>query len=493
MKRFSGLLLAALLGGLLSVFIFQRFFSSADGGKVPVSSGGFLEAPPATMARYMTKLPTTLPDFTIIAEMSVNAVVHIRTEYERKSSVYDDFFGMPDQFREFFFGPRQRSPQRPVVASGSGVIISTDGYIVTNNHVVAEADLIEVTLNDNRIYEAVIIGRDPTTDLALIKIEEKNLPFLVFGDSDEVRIGEWVLAVGNPFNLTSTVTAGIVSAKGRNINILGGGTAIESFIQTDAAVNRGNSGGALVNSQGDLIGINAAIASNTGSFTGYSFAIPSNIAKKVMHDLKEHGEVQRGLLGVMIREINSREAQEKGIDQHRGAYVSEVSEDGAAASSGIKEGDLITALDEQPIRNPSELLEVLGRKRPGDEVEVTFYRNNKKQTTRAVLRNIYGETALVKREEVITLDNLGARFEAVPQAELTRLGIDGGVRVTGVTRGKLFAESGIRDGFIITNVDKDPVSSPQELTRKLRSKEGGVLFEGVYPNGRRGYYGVGIK
>jgi serine protease Do len=250
MKKFFTLLIAAMLGGLISLSVYQVFFSPGGDRSIPASSSRFSEQPPATLARYMTKLPTTLPDFTLVAEMTVNAVVHIRTEYERKSSVYDDFFGMPDPFREFFFGPQQRPQQRAIVASGSGVIISDDGYIVTNNHVVAEADLIEVTLNDNRIYEATIIGRDPTTDLALIKIEEAGLPFLSFGDSDEVRIGEWVLAVGNPFNLTSTVTAGIVSAKGRNINILGGGTAIEAFIQTDAAVNRGNSGGALVNTQG---------------------------------------------------------------------------------------------------------------------------------------------------------------------------------------------------------------------------------------------------
>ena len=494
MRKFIPLLFAAILGSLISLFAFQRFIVPGQTEPVQVSTEriGFLEQPPATLARYMTKLPTTLPDFTLVAEMTVNAVVHIRTEYERKSSVYDDFFGAPDPFRDFFFGPRQRQPQRSIVASGSGVIISDDGYIVTNNHVVAEADLIEVTLNDNRIYEAVIIGRDPTTDLALIKIEEQGLPSLSFGDSDEVRIGEWVLAVGNPFNLTSTVTAGIVSAKGRNINILGGGTAIESFIQTDAAVNRGNSGGALVNTQGELIGINAAIASTTGSFTGYSFAIPANIAKKVMTDLKEHGEVQRGLLGITINELNSREAMERGLGIHRGAYVADVSEDGAAAAAGIQQGDLITAINGQSIRNPSELLEVLGRKRPGDDVEVGYYRDGETKTTRATLQNIYGEASLVKRQEVTVIDNLGARFEAIADAERERLGIDGGVRVTGVTRGKLFANAGIRDGFIITKIDNEPVASPQELTRKLRNKQGGVLFEGVYPNGRRGFYGIGV-
>ncbi len=460
MKKFLSLFFAALLGGFLSLFAYQHFFSSENTESQSTSGSRFLDEPPATLARYMTKLPTTLPDFTLVAEMTVNAVVHIRTEYERKSSVYDDFFG-GDSFRDFFFGPRQQPQQRSIVATGSGVIISDDGYIVTNNHVVAEADLIEVTLNDNRIYEAVIIGRDPTTDLALIKIEEAGLPYLTFGDSDEVRVGEWVLAVGNPFNLTSTVTAGIVSAKGRNINILGGDTAIESFIQTDAAVNRGNSGGALVNTQGDLIGINAAIASSTGSFAGYSFAIPSSIAKKVMDDLLEHGEVQRGLLGIYIGEITSRDAKERGMLRHRGAFVSEVDPNGAGAKAGLRQGDLIISVDGLPIRSPSELLEILGRRRPGDEVTITYVRDEKEMVAKAILQNVYGETSLVSREDVTIFDNLGARFESISDAEKQRLGIDGGVRVAGVTRGKLFANAGIRDGFIITHIDNQPVLSPE--------------------------------
>lgn len=492
MKKFFGLFFAALLGGMVSLLVFQQFFSNEENTGMSTSSGQFMAEPPATLARYMTKLPTTLPDFTLVAEMTVNAVVHIRTEYEQKSSVYDDYFG-DDMFRDFFFGPRQQPQQRSITATGSGVFISDDGYIVTNNHVVAEADLIEVILNDNRIYEAVIIGRDPTTDLALLKIEENNLPYLSFGDSDDVRIGEWVLAVGNPFNLTSTVTAGIVSAKGRNLNILGGGTALESFIQTDAAVNRGNSGGALVNTQGDLIGINAAIASSTGSYAGYSFAIPANLAKKVMADLMEFGEVQRGLLGVYIGEITSREAEELGMERHRGAYVSGVDENGAGAEAGLRQGDLILGVDGTPIVSPPELLEILGSKRPGDEVTIQYFRDGKEMETQAVLRNIYGEAALISREDVSSLDNLGASFESVSESEIERLGIEGGVRVTNVTRGKLFANAGIRDGFIITHIDNEPISSTGDLNRSLRNKTGGVLFEGVYPNGRRGYYGVGIK
>jgi serine protease Do len=496
MKRFISLLVAALLGGLVSVFVFQHFFAenTVTNNKPGVQLEG-LHHTPASLARYMTKLPTTLPDFTLVAEMTVNAVVHIRTEYERPSSVYEDFFGPGDPFRDFFFGPRQRQPQqrRPVVASGSGVIVSADGYILTNNHVVTEADLIEVTLNDNRIYTATIVGTDPTTDLALIKIEEEGLPFALFGDSDAVRVGEWVLAVGNPFNLTSTVTAGIVSAKGRNINILGGGTAIESFIQTDAAVNRGNSGGALVNTQGELIGINAAIASTTGSFAGYSFAIPSNIARKVMDDLMEHGEVQRGLLGVSITELNSRMANELGLSIHRGAYVAEVNKNSAGEEAGLKEGDVIIGIDNQQIRNPSELLETLGRRRPGDKVKILYSRDGKEKETEAVLRNVYGEVALVRRGDVKVQEFLGAGFEPVTRDELQRLNIRNGVRVSTVKRDEAMGRAGIRDGFVITHIDRQPVSSPQELIATLKNKSGGILVEGVYPDGRRAYYGLGLK
>jgi serine protease Do len=496
MNRFISLLVAALLGGLVSVFVFQHFFAenTVTNNKPGVQLEG-LHHTPASLARYMTKLPTTLPDFTLVAEMTVNAVVHIRTEYERPSSVYEDFFGPGDPFRDFFFGPRQRQPQqrRPVVASGSGVIVSADGYILTNNHVVTEADLIEVTLNDNRIYTATIVGTDPTTDLALIKIEEEGLPFALFGDSDAVRVGEWVLAVGNPFNLTSTVTAGIVSAKGRNINILGGGTAIESFIQTDAAVNRGNSGGALVNTQGELIGINAAIASTTGSFAGYSFAIPSNIARKVMDDLMEHGEVQRGLLGVSITELNSRMANELGLSIHRGAYVAEVNKNSAGEEAGLKEGDVIIGIDNQQIRNPSELLETLGRRRPGDKVKILYSRDGKEKETEAVLRNVYGEVALVRRGDVKVQEFLGAGFEPVTRDELQRLNIRNGVRVSTVKRDEAMGRAGIRDGFVITHIDRQPVSSPQELIATLKNKSGGILVEGVYPDGRRAYYGLGLK
>jgi len=493
MKRFWSLFFAAILGSIITLGLNHYFFSKPNQSSKTLIQSGELTAPPATLARYMTQLPTTLPDFTLVAEMTVNSVVHIRTSYERKSSVYDDYFGLPDPFREFFFGPRRREPSQAIVATGSGVIISQDGYIITNNHVVAEANTVEVTLNDNRVFEARIIGTDPTTDLALIKIEQEGLPFLPFGDSDDARVGEWVLAVGNPFNLTSTVTAGIISAKGRNINILGGDTAIESFIQTDAAVNRGNSGGALVNTHGELIGINAAIASQTGSFTGYSFAIPSNIAKKVLTDLLEYGQVQRGMLGVQIVEINSRQAEELGLGVFRGAYVTRVESGSAGENAGLKEGDLIVGVDNTAIRNPSELVETVGRKRPGDEVLVKYIRDGRERETRARLRNVYGEYSVVTADQNANTERLGASFEAVPAGELSQLNISQGVRVVNVTRNGLFGSAGIRNGFIITQVDRQPVGNPQELARVLSGKSGGILVEGIYPNGQRAYYGMGIK
>ncbi len=494
MKRFTQLFLAAVFGGLFTVGLSQYFFpQSQEEFSLPTlqvqGQDRSLQNPPAALANYMTKLPTSLPDFTLVSEMSVNAVVHIRTKYEVQMGGRDRF--LDDPIREFFFGPRRGEPQpRQREASGSGVIINPDGIIITNNHVVEGADVVEVTLNDNRQYEARIIGTDPTTDLAVIKIEEENLPHLSFGNSDEVRVGEWVLAIGNPFNLTSTVTAGIVSAKGRNINILGD-MAIESFIQTDAAVNRGNSGGALVNTHGELIGINAAIASTTGTFAGYSFAIPSNIAQKVMEDLLEFGQVQRGLLGVTIRDLNSSLAGEMDIGINQGVFVVGVEDGSAAKEAGLKQGDVIIGIDGQAVRTTSELIENVGRKRPGDEVLVRYYREGKERETTAVLRNIHGEFAFITQHEKSILDKLGARFQVVPENRMQELNLSHGVQVTGLQQGKL-RSAGIRDGFIITHVDREKIGSPEDLTRILKDKSGGVLIEGVYPNGTRAYYGIGM-
>ncbi len=494
MKKILGLFFVAMLGGLVSLGIHTYFFAVLDEPVVSHTIPPRTEQVPGYFMSQKSSAIAGLPDFTVIAEHTVNAVVHIRAEFEQRSGPQDDFFGQGDIF-DFFFGPRNRRPapeRRPVVGAGSGVIISADGYILTNNHVIDNASLIEVTMNDSRVYEAYLVGNDPTTDLALLKIEEEGLPSLVFGDSDELLVGEWVLAIGNPFNLASTVTAGIVSAKGRNINILTDEMAIESFIQTDAAVNRGNSGGALVNTQGELIGINTAIASTTGNFTGYSFAIPSNIALKVMEDLLEYGEVQRAKLGVVISPMSSRRADEMGIGVIQGAYIEDVEKDSSADQAGIREGDVIIGIDGNKVRNPSELIEAVGRKRPGDQVVVKYYRNGRERETIATLKNIFGEVAVVTPESRGVNELLGARFEALTEDELEALNIEHGVRVESLSRGAL-SSAGVRRGFVITHIDNKAVSTAHDITGVLKGRSGGVLIEGVYPGGRRAYYGLGIN
>ncbi|HRS53959.1 MAG TPA: trypsin-like peptidase domain-containing protein, partial [Bacteroidales bacterium] len=382
-------------------------------------------------------------DFTLAAAYTLHSVVHIRTEYEQKSSLYDLFFGFDNFKNPFNWGfPYNQGPQK-YIATGSGVIISSDGYIVTNNHVVQDADVITVTLNDKHSYTAKIIGTDPASDIALIKIDASNLPFIRYGNSDSVRVGEWVLAVGNPFNLTSTVTAGIVSAKARNINVFGGGTDIKSFIQTDAAVNPGNSGGALVNTKGELIGINTAIASNTGSYTGYSFAIPVNVVRKVIDDLLLYGVVQKAYLGVTINEIDSKFAEEKGIEDISGVYVNGVEPNGAADIAGIKEGDIILSIEKIPVNSLPELLEVINQHRPGETIAVDIRRGNKIKTISVILKNKNGTTEVVTKKEANTLKLLGATFEEAPENELKRLGLQYGVKVTSIEGGK-FRAAGIK-------------------------------------------------
>lgn len=333
-------------------------------------------------------------DLTSAAEQSVHAVVHIKTTFLYRTSGWDDFFS-GSFWEDFFnFSSPFGTHEQQVMGAGSGVIISADGYIVTNNHVVENAQDITVTLNDKREFPATIVGTDPQTDLALIKIECDGLPTLTFGNSDQVRIGEWVLAVGNPFNLTSTVTAGIVSAKARNLDILGENTSIESFIQTDAAVNQGNSGGALVNASGELIGINSAIASHTGYYTGYSFAIPSNIARKVVEDLKEYGMVQRAVLAVTIQEVDNNVAQELNLSQVKGVCITSVADDGAAYRAGLQQYDVITSINGAEVNSVSELREVMAQYSPGDRVEVAYLRNGSSHKTLLTLLNSEGTTQL---------------------------------------------------------------------------------------------------
>jgi Do/DeqQ family serine protease len=428
-------------------------------------------------------------DFTFAAEKTVNSVVHIKTEYNQTYS--------NDPYLDFFWGPRGSRGSRPMVATGSGVVISKDGYIVTNNHVIEDADKVEVSMNDERTFTAKVIGTDPSTDLALIKIEaDEDLSFTTFANSDNVKIGEWVLAVGNPFNLTSTVTAGIVSAKARNINLLRGNSReevfpLESFIQTDAAVNPGNSGGALVNPNGELVVINTAIASKTGSYTGYSFAVPSNIAKKVTEDLLTYGIVQRAFIGVSIENVNQKLVDELNLKDLKGVMVNGIAEDGAAQIAGIQENDIILKVGNVEVNNVPQLQEQIGKFRPGDKVNLTVRRNEDESVYTLELRNKEGKTNVIKKEEENKFASLGASFKRLTAGELKDLKIKYGVKVSSIKPGKL-RSAGITEGFIITHLDQKPVKKPEEVVYFFNNQKGGVLVEGIYPNGMKGYFGFGI-
>ncbi len=431
------------------------------------------------------KLPKTshYVDLTEAAEHSIQAVVHIKTEFKQKNSAWDSYFS--GSFWEEFFGmlPYGNTNDYPVQAAGSGVIIASDGYIITNNHVVEDAEKITVTLNDKREFNATLVGTDAEADLALIKIEETNLPFLTFGNSDQVRIGEWVLAVGNPFNLTSTVTAGIVSAKARNLNITDESSNIESFIQTDAALNQGNSGGALVNVQGELIGINTAIASGTGYYTGYSFAIPSNIARKVANDLKTYGVVQRAYLGVSIMDITPQKAEELNLKSLEGVVVSLVDENGAARQSGLQEGDVILAINNTKTNSASELREVLMQHSPGETVSVRVLHKGEVYDRNVHLLNRKGTTDIVEQSNATAARVLGASFSDLTKRELSYYRITGGVKVTNIGDG-LLRQSGMKKGFVITVINGRIISDTKDLDKFIQNNHDKYLaIEGVYDNG----------
>lgn len=423
----------------------------------------------------------TQVSFVNAAEKSVNSVVHINTKATKEGEVYYNPFG------EFFGNPYQKMPDQHIQGSGSGVIISADGKIATNFHVIKDATEIEVTLNDKRKFNATIVGSDPSTDLALIKIDASGLTPIAMGNSDAVRIGEWVLAVGNPFNLTSTVTAGIVSAKGRNIHILKDQYAIESFIQTDAAVNPGNSGGALVNTNGELIGINTAIASTTGSYAGYAFAIPVNLVQKVMNDLAKYGTVQRALLGVQITDVTQEAADKNGLKTLEGVLLGKVFENSAAGDANLEEGDIITKINGEPVKTTTFLQEKISQYRPGDKVKITYLREGKEAFAEVTLKNAEGTGDVVEKEVMF----LGAKLEKLSSKEKKEYGIENGVKIKELQNGKLL-QNGIKKGFIITHIDHKPMSAPDEVIEILKNKKGGVLIEGIYPSGTRGYYGFGL-
>lgn len=492
-KNFSflGMILSSIVGAIIALVAYNSLWSNKNYEGISYKQNFVL-------SNYDDTTNVVVPEglnFVNAADRVRPAVVHIKTLYEAKQSnqrqqvdpFFRQFFG--DDFDQYH---GEGGGNQPKEAAGSGVILTEDGYIVTNNHVIDKADKIKVILDDKRSYEAKLIGVDPSTDLALLKIEEKNLAFVPFGNSDHVRVGEWVLAVGNPFDLTSTVTAGIVSAKGRNINILRSKTnyAIESFIQTDAAVNPGNSGGALVDLKGRLIGINTAIATPTGSYTGYSFAVPEAIVKKVVDDLLKYGEVQRGLLGINIQDISAELAKEKGLKDVKGVYVGGVNENGAAKEAGIMEGDVITKINDVNVNTSSELQENVARYRPGNKINVTFLRKGVEKTVSAVLKNKMGNLSIVKAEDN-SFTALGAEFKALTKEDKQKFKVEEGVKVTKLKEGKL-KDAGMKEGFIITKVDKQPIQGPEELIAILNSRRnGGVLLEGIYADGKKGYIGFG--
>ncbi|MBP5420731.1 MAG: Do family serine endopeptidase [Bacteroidales bacterium] len=438
-----------------------------------------------TIANYA---PT---DFTEAAESTINGVVHVKILQDNSRQQQ---YGSSDPLWQFFFGPQfqqQQTPQQPrVTGSGSGVIISEDGYIVSNNHVIESADQIEVVLNDRRSFPATLIGTDPTTDIALIKIDATGLHALSFGNSDAMKVGEWVLAVGNPFNLTSTVTAGIISAKARQVGINSNSMAIESFIQTDAAVNPGNSGGALVNTHGEVIGINTAIASQTGSYTGYSFAVPSNIAQKVAQDLKQYGEVQRALLGVQIREMNDDLQKETGRDNLDGIYVGGVADGGAAKEAGIETGDVILSINGESVSTVPELQGKVGMYHPGETVKLRVWHKGKEKEVSVTLRNVRGTTGIIKFGDQNEL--LGATLEKVSDKDLDRLGLRYGIKVKKLDNGKM-KDCGIREGFIITKANRQPVTSPDDFNKIVLNASEGLFIAGVYPNGKIAYYAINLE
>ena len=451
-------------------------------------------------------VPAQPVDLTYAAEKSLPSVVHILSTKNSKVQTveverdpFSDFFSDPFGFfgnPQGNGGKQRRSVRTPKQqGSGSGVNISADGYIVTNNHVVADADELTVTLNDNKEYSARIIGTDKASDLALIKIDGKNLPAITIANSDDIKVGEWVLAVGNPFNLTNTVTAGIVSAKARSLYQNG----VESFIQTDAAINPGNSGGALVNTRGELIGINAMLYSQTGSFSGYGFAIPTSIMNKVVADLKQYGTVQRALIGIQGQDVKNYvdAKKDKGEDidlgTMEGIYVAKVTEESAAEEAGMKEGDVITAIDGKPVNKMAELQEVLAKKRPGDKVSVTYLRDKKKATKTVTLKNEKGNTQVVKKAD---LDVLGGNFRAITNAQKEQLNIGYGLEVLKVNSGRL-KTAGITKGFIIQRVNDNAVKTIDDLQNAVKeastSKDPVLYIQGVYPTGKKAYFAVPLE
>ena len=471
-------LLSALAGGLTAYAVVRTMDLVQGSEVVQTTTEG---------ARFRTVnlSQDNWPDFTYAAESAVDAVVYVKvtstqTMQQTPNSIFDFFFGLPQQ------GAPQ---QRERVGSGSGVISRKDGYIVTNNHVIDGATKIEVTLNNNQKYPATLVGTDPATDIALLKIEAEGLPVVPFGDSDKLRLGEWVIAIGSPYDLRSTITAGIVSAKGRSMPNYTGEFKIESFIQTDAAVNPGNSGGALVDKAGNLVGINTAIVSQTGSYTGYSFAVPVNIVKKIVYDLMDYGSVKRAVLGITMQEIDDKIAEELKLSSRKGVYIVEVSKSGAADKAGIKTGDILVAIDSIMLTNAASVQEAVSRFSPGDEAVVTVIRDGKEKKLDVVFKGSSQENGTKADDGSVAF--YGSSIKAADQETLDRMGLKNGVEIVELGPGKLM-EAGAVEGFIIQYVNDHPVKTPEDIIDIVRKSKRTVFIEGLTPSGRTGYFGFGI-
>lgn len=470
MKQYVIVAVSSLLSAVLAIFMYRWIApqqeviirESATGSYAQLANDPLEDAPLRT---FLSSAPT---DFIAAAEAVTPSVVNIKTQQSGGSF---DFWGSNA------YG----------TSSGSGIIISADGYIVTNNHVIEEGTKIGVTLNDKREFEAELIGNDLSTDLALLKIEAERLPSMRFGNSDSLRVGEWVLAVGNPFNLESTVTAGIVSAKGRSIDILEGQDRIESFIQTDAAVNPGNSGGALVNTNGELIGVNTAIITRSGRYEGYSFAVPSNLVRKVIKDLRDYGVVQRGMLGVFIEKVTTERAKELGLDAIEGVYITRVSPESGADDAGLQKGDVILSINGVKTRTMPEMQEQVGRYRPGNSINVEYFRGGKKQIAKVLLKNKSNTTTVVASTDEEMLKDLGFDVQDLSADELRRAGATG-VKVVSIIRGSKIERTNMEPGFIITKVGDKKVSNVEEFIKILKTSKGKIMLEGVYEDYPGEYY-----
>ncbi len=479
MKRVFGIIIISCISGIVGAWIFHAIKPNQvvfyQGSNSPV-----VEQSEITTVSAKQAMVESSDAFVKASSNTLHTVVFIKTISNRQSYQQDPFYDFWSNMD--FFGRRG-----PTTSSGSGVIISKDGFIVTNLHVVKDADDIEVITNNNKqSYKAKLIGTDNSTDLALLKIETDNLPFIAFGNSDNLQIGEWVLAVGNPFNLTSTVTAGIVSAKGRNINVVNSRFPIESFIQTDAAINPGNSGGALVNVKGELVGINTAIASNTGSYNGYGFAIPANIVQKIIKDLIEFNEVQRGFTGIDVTDIDSKLAKQLNINNNIGVYVQYVLPGGPSEEVGVKNGDVILKVNEKEIESKSLFDEQISYFRPGDKLKFTILRNGKTADYYVKLMNREGNTAIL-RKQTVSSTTLGADFQMVPKVEAEKYGITSGIKITNIKNGRI-GKMGIPEDFIVTSLNRKQYTKAEELIYDLERVRGQIVIEGIYPNGTRGYF-----